>query len=137
MPGPSTPILALTKPSVGGDSGIWGGELNGDLDIIDNLGAVAEFSVSSNYVAVLSSAVETYIGVTTGSSTITVTLLAPSAANAGKVFTVAKEDSGSGHVNIVPASGLINGLANYQRAAQWGYARILSTGSKYVIIGNN
>jgi hypothetical protein len=112
MPGSPTPICSFTVPTDGGDSGIWGAETNTNWPIADKLGALAQFDVSSNYIAVISTAAETYIRVTTGSSTITVTLPAPTSAIKGKVYTVAKVDSGTGQVSVVPASGTINGAAN-------------------------
>lgn len=136
MPGPATPNLGLTVPTNGGDAGLWGLELNADLAIIDNLGAMSVVNVASNYAAVASTFPETLIRVSTGVGNVTVTLPAP-ASVAGKIFTVKKVDSSIGAVIIVPASGTIDGGSDYTRSMQYGYVRLYSNGTSYDVIGNN
>jgi hypothetical protein len=133
MPGTPTPILGLAVPTIGGDSNLWGQELNGDLAILDNLGAVPIVPFLANIVASAGVFPEkTYEG-TTGSATITCTLPAASVC-AGKIFLVIKVDAGTGSITIV---GTINGIANYSLGNQWQYARIQSNGTAFRVIGNN
>jgi hypothetical protein len=136
MPGPSTPILGLTVPLVGGDNNAWGGELNGDLAILDSLGAMAIVATSVSYAAVVGIFPETLVRVTTGAGTITVTLPAP-AGCVGRVWTVKKVDSGAGSVSIAVSGGaLIDGSASYVRTMQYGYVRVISNGASYDVIAN-
>jgi hypothetical protein len=136
MPGPPTPILGLTVPTVGGDGGLWGTELNTDLAILDNLGAVSVVSTSANLSAAIPIFPEAVIKATGGVGGITITLPNPSLCS-GKVFTVKKVDAGVGVVTIVPAVGLIDGAASYIRGSQYQYGRFLSDGTNYNVIGNN
>lgn len=138
MPGTPTPILSLVVPLVGGDVGVWGGELNGDLAIIDSLGALGLINTSINYAAVVGVCPETLIRVTTGASTIVITLPAPSASNSGRVWTIKKVDSGAGSISIVAGgAATIDGQASYVRTMQYGYVRLLSNGVTYDVIANN
>jgi len=134
MPGTPTPILGLTVPTVGGDSNTWGNELNGDLAILDNLGAAPNTSFTVNTNAAATVFPESVWRGTTGSSTITLTLPAPSAANLGKIFTVKKVDAGTGTLVV---AGTIDGATNYSLYNQYQYVRVQSNGSSYDIIGNN
>lgn len=134
MPGTPTPILGLAVPTVGGDSGSWGTELNADLAILDNLGAVVLYSESANFTVPAGTAVETLVRVTTGASTITITLPAPSSCQ-GKVFLVKKIDSGIGSVSVVPAVGTIDGNASWSVPNQFGFVRAISNGVNYDVIG--
>jgi len=132
MPGVPTPILGLAVPTIGGDVNSWGGELNADLAIPDNLGALAIFNINSNYSAIVSTAPETVIRVTTGAGTIVVTLPNPAICN-GKLFTIKKVDSGVGQVSVV---GAIDGQASYIIGDQFSYVRLMSNGASYDVIGN-
>lgn len=133
MPSTPTPILQLTVPTVGGDANSWGSEINGDLVIIDNLGATAIFPVSSNYNAVISPAPRTLIRVTTAALVVTVTLPTPST-NAGKSYIIKKVDSGSGSVHIV---GTIDGVANFDITTQNSFVEVMSNGVTYDIVGSS
>src|SRR5690348_11389868 len=137
MPGTPTPILALTVPTVNGDSGIWGSELNGDLAILDGLGALSVVNVSSNYNAVPGVAPENVIRVTTGTLTLTITL-PPPALYVGRVFVVKKVDAGLGMVSVVASGGAaIDGQGSYIRDTQYSYVRLLATAGGYDVIGGN
>lgn len=131
----STPILGLTLPTVGASVGVWGTEVNTDLQIIDNLGAASSVSVSSSQVVVAATFPELIVLGTGGSAGITVTLPAPSSANKGKIFTIKKVDSGAGAVTVVPASGLIDGQASWILAGQYSHVRVYSDGANYDVIG--
>ena len=133
MPGTPTPNLGLTVPTVGGDSDAWGTELNGDLAIIDNLGAATVISQSASFNAVASVFPEVIYRVTTGAATITCTLPSPSACT-GRIFTIKKIDAGVGQVSIV---GSIDGQSSWVRATQWSYVRLASNGASFDVIGNN
>lgn len=133
MPGTPTPNLGLTVPTVGGDNNTWGGELNGDLAIIDGLGAAGVVKVSANYAAVVGIFPETIVMMTTGGSNKTVTLLAPSAC-AGRIWNIKKADSGAGSVSIVPTSGLIDGASSWSLVGQYSNVRVLSDGVNYAVL---
>ncbi len=139
MPGTPTPILGLIVPTPNGDDGIWATELNGDLEVLDGLGAVGIINISSDNGAILGVFPETVVRVTTGSGVVTFTLLAPSVANAGRIWTVKKIDSGVGSVSIVVAGGaLIDGQPGWSLGNQGLYARFLSNGAGgYDVIGGN
>ena|ERR1700678_3531907 len=134
MPGTPTPILGLAVPTVGGDYNAWGGELNGDLAIIDNLGAASVVSVSAGYAASPNTFPETIIRVTTGASAIPISLPIP-ASCPGKIFTVKKVDAGVGSIVITPASGAIDGSPTWTIDDQYSFVRLLSTGTTYDVIG--
>jgi hypothetical protein len=136
MPGPPTPNLGLTPPTIGSDIGSWGAELNGNIEIIDELGAAGVINTSTNINAAPGIFPETFIRVTTGVATVIVALPSP-ASCFGRIFTVLKVDSGSGQVSIVPTIGTISGNSSYLRTMQGGYVRLLSNGSSYDVIGNN
>ena len=134
MPGVPTPNLGLTIPTVGGDANTWGGELNGDLAILDTLAVCIVNNVNTNYLAPINNAVETIIRVITGGSVITVTL----PTSTGKIYTIIKTDAGVGSISIVPAAGTIGGQASWTRATQNSYVRVSGNGaSGYDVIGNN
>jgi hypothetical protein len=136
MPGLPTPILGLVVPTVGGDIGTWGGELNGDLAIIDNLGVVQRINISASTPAVVGVSPETVIRVTTGAIVVTFTLL-PAAQCSGRIWTIKKVDSGVGQVSIVTAdSSLIDAFASWTIVNQFAYVRVMSNGVSYDVIGN-
>jgi hypothetical protein len=136
MPNPSTPNLGLTVPTPGGDLGTWGVEVNANWAVLDQLALMPFVPVNANYSAILTPFPEQVLRVTTGSSTIVVTLLPP-ASCPGKVWTILKIDAGSGQISIVPAAGTIGGLGSYVRTNQGGYVRVISNGVSYDVIGNN
>ena len=136
MPGTPTPNLGLTVPTVGGDVGAWGAELNGNLAIIDGLGKVQVINISSSTPAVLGISPETIVRATTGGLTITYTLL-PAAQCSGRIWTIKKVDSGLGSVSIVTADGsLIDGNASWTIANQFSYVRVMSNGVGYDVLAN-
>ena len=135
MPNTPTPILGLTVPTVGGDNGSWGTELNLDLATLDFLGAISIVNTAINYAAVVGVCPETLVRVTTGAGTITVTLPAPSASNAGRIWTVKKVDSGAGSISIVASGGaLIDGQVSFTRTMQYGFVRLGSNGVTYDVL---
>jgi len=77
------------------------------------------------------------VEVTTGSSTITLTL--PTAVGIkGKPYTLKKVDSGTGSVLIDGAgTETIEGLLNYSLVNQWQYVEIYSDNANWKIKGNN
>lgn len=133
MSGSPTPILGLIVPTIGGDTNVWGTELNTDLALIDNIGAVGLFARSANFAPQPQGYLETLWRVTTGTSTIVVTL--PAAATyPGRIITIKKVDAAVGQVSIV---GSIDGQAAWDIATQYSYCRLVSNGVTYDVIGNN
>jgi hypothetical protein len=135
MPGPPTPILGLTVPTVGGDNGIWGTELNADLAILDNLGALSTVAVAVNYIAPVPVFPEAVILATGGAGGISVTLPAPASCK-GRAFLIKKVDAAVGVITVTPFAGLIDGQLNYLLPNQYQYVRVLSDGANYNVIGN-
>lgn len=134
MPGTPTPILGLVVPTVGGDTGAWGTEINGDLAILDSLGAANVYNVSSNFTAVTGVFPEVIIRCTTGPTNISVTLPTPGSCS-GKIFFIKKIDSGLGNVVITPVSGTIDGNANWVLVNQYSFVRIGSNGVTFDVLG--
>jgi hypothetical protein len=134
MPGTPTPILGLAVPTVGGDNNTWGGELNGDLAILDNLGAATVVATSISFTAAASVFPEVIYRVTTGAGLVTATLPAPSSIPVGKIFTFKKVDAGTGQVLV---SGPIDGSTSWTIGTQFSYVRVANNGSTYDVIGNN
>jgi hypothetical protein len=135
MPGTPTPILNLTVPTIGGDSNSWGQEINNNLSILDNLGAVTAVNINFNQSIAPTIFPEMLARVSTGSLTITVTVPAPSTV-LGKIFTVKKVDAGLGQINVVTADGsLIDGVAAWQISNQYSFVRMASMGAGYDVIG--
>jgi len=132
MPGTPTPNLGLTVPTVGGDVGAWGAELNGNLAIIDELGAAGVINISSSTTAILGVFPETFIRATTGALTLNFTLLPP-AQCVGRIWNIKKVDAGIGAVNII---GAIDGFANWIIANQFSYVRVMSNGVSYDVWAN-
>jgi hypothetical protein len=130
VPGSPTPNLGLTVPTVGGDFGAWGTELNTDLAILDNLGLVPSSAVSANSTLVLTLPI-TIVYVTTGGGGVTQTL--PSAAaNTGRIAILKKVDAGAGPLNVTSVSGAveITSILN-QGQAVWYH----SDGTKWNAVG--
>lgn len=134
MPGTPTPILGLVVPTVGGDTGAWGTEINGDLAILDSLGVANVYNVSSNFTAVTGVFPENIILCTAGAVNIGVSL--PAAASCkGRIFLIKKIDSGIGNVQITPAGGTIDGNANWILTNQYSFVRMVSDGVNFDVIG--
>ena len=130
MPSTPTPILGLIIPTVGGDSNIWGNELNTNLQTIDQVGATAIFSVSSNYTATISKSPLTLIKVTTSGLTINITMPDP-ATNTGKQYNIKKLDAGAGIVNIIATIDL---QTSWQLTNQFQCLGITSNGVTYDVV---
>lgn len=117
MPNAPTPNLGLAVPTVGGDVGAWGGELNGNLSLIDSLlGAVKVVVANSSQTIVLGQPF-TFIEATAGAAGIALTLSVP-APVIGWVVIVKMMDTGIGGVTLAGLSGNIEGAPNYQLVNQ-------------------
>jgi hypothetical protein len=137
MPGTPTPNLGLTVPTVGGDVGTWGAELNGNLAILDGLAAAQVNNISTNSVAAVGVCPLTIVRVTTGNLAIVYTLLPP-AQCPGRIWTIKKVDAGTGNVTVVASGGaLIDGSVSWLRANQYAYVMLMSNGIGYDVIANN
>jgi hypothetical protein len=134
MPSTPTPILSLTVPTVGGDSNTWGTEVNGNWQIIDNLGAAPTTVVNSTpYAATFNQFPESVFRVTTGASNLVFNLPSPTLCY-GKIFTVKKLDLSAGIVQIM---GSIDGFTEWDLTNQYQYVRLYSNGVSFDVIGNN
>jgi hypothetical protein len=131
-----TAILGLTVPTVNGDEDTWGDELNGDLVILDALGAGAVVNASSNFLISAGIFPEKFYLITTGGLTVTGTLPDPGTIPPGKLFTVKILDIG-GSINLVCANVavLIDGQTNYFLNNQYAFVRLLSDGANYDVVG--
>ena len=130
MPGTPTPNLNLTVPTVAGDPNTWGNEINNDLAIIDQLGVAGQSTQIANFTATPGIQPETFFRVTTGSGTITATLLPI----LNKIVTILKVDAGVGSVVII---GSIMGQASYMLSNEFQYVRLQYNGTTYDVVGNN
>lgn len=133
MPGPSTPILGLIQPTVGGDNSLWGTELNANNVTLDNLGAAAVVNVSAAYAATRPTFPEMILRVTTAGLNIPITLPAASLV-AGKIYTIIKIDSGTGNVQVL---GAINDQTEWDLDNQYAYVRLYSNGASFDVIGGS
>jgi hypothetical protein len=133
MPDPTTPVLGLDLPIVGGDANTWGDSLNENFTIIDALGAAPTVNVNGNFPAAASPFPITILRVTTGASNIQINLPAP-ASIPGKIFVIKKVDSGSGQVTII---GAIDGQSSWIRQNQFSFVWLLSNGGSYDVIANS
>jgi len=136
MPSGHTTFIGLTIPTVGGDSNIWGTELNTNLNIIDLLGVGNVSNVSSNFSITYNAAAEQFYRVTTGGLTVTGTLPDPALIPLGKLFTIKVLDVG-GSVNIqcVNTAVLIDGNITWFLANQYNFVRLQAVGSAYDVVG--
>lgn len=113
MPNAPTPTIGLTPPTVGSDINQWGAELNTDFALIDQLLGAADVRViNSNTILSLVRPL-TILLVTSGALGVTITLPAP-LAGFSRIVLVKKIDTALGTITLVPASGQIEGGANYQ-----------------------
>ena len=131
MSDPTTPILGLDLPIVGGDANVWGESLNDNFETLDNLGATPVVSVNAAYVAVVGDFPETIYRCATGGSPLAFTLPSPSSCT-GKIFTIKKVDSGGGYVNVI---GPIDGQSSYFVVNLFAVVRIVSNGGSFDVIG--
>jgi hypothetical protein len=112
MPNNPTPTIGLTPPTVGSDINQWGAELNADLALIDKLLGSADVQViNSNTILSLVRPL-TILIITTGALGVTITLPSPLAGQS-RIVLAKKIDLGIGSATFVPASGQIEGGANY------------------------
>lgn len=139
MPTPTT-NMGLLKPDPGDDTGLWGGYLNGDLDLLDLL---ARFPVethvqfgANNLQYDQVSPIVVALGIAGGTD---LPLFLPSAtAQSGKVFLVIKSDSGLGTVTISTVGGqTINNSFSYVLTAQFKNVALLSDGANWLIVFSN
>ena len=137
MPGPPTPNLGLTVPTVNGDFGIWGNELNTDLAIIDALGAIPSSASAAGRTLVYSVAPINRAYETAGAGGIT-DVLPTAIGHRGQGFFIKKVDSAAGAVLITTTlSQTIDGAATYSLVNQWQYVWVESDGANWQIVGNN
>jgi hypothetical protein len=136
MPGPPTPNLGLTVPTIGGDFNNWGAELNADLAILDGLGAATSYSPSVNFTVPFVAFPEVFVYATGGAGGITVSLPAP-ATWKGKIVVIKKMDPALGAVIVTPAAGLVDGSPSYFLVNQNQYVRLHSDGVNANVVGNN
>jgi hypothetical protein len=135
MPGTPTPILGLIVPTVGGDNNLWGGYLNTNLSILDLLGAMGVFPVSSAFTVVSGSQFERFYRVTTGGLNVPGTLPDPGTIPPGKVFTIMMADTGGTiTLSCVNPTVTIQGQPTFQITNQYGVARLLANGVSYDVI---
>jgi hypothetical protein len=105
-----------------------GGVMTGELTTAGHI--VNSRSVSSNYTTFTA---DEFIGVTTGSGGVTVTLKSDDISNAGKLWTIQKEDAATGKVTIgTEGSETINGAAFAVLSSQYERATIVSDGTNVV-----
>jgi len=135
MPGTPTPILGLTVPTVGGDNNTWGTELNGNLSILDLLGAAGVFPVSSAFTVVSGSQFERFYRVITGGLNVPGVLPDPGTIPPGKIFTIMMADTGGTiTLSCINPAVTIQGLTTFQITNQYGVARLLANGVNYDVI---
>jgi hypothetical protein len=133
MPGPATPNLGLTVPTVGGDANIWGTELNNDLAIIDGLGIYTTISVVATSTISFTTYPELFAFITTGAAAITVNI--PSAPlSRGRSLILKKLDSGVGSATITPAAGTIDGFSTWILSNQYQFVRMVSDGANWNVV---
>jgi hypothetical protein len=136
MPNAPTPILNLTVPTPGGDSGAWGPEVNVNWAILDSLGAAPIINIAGPFNAVPSVFPRQVIRVTTGAVNVSIVLPDP-ASCPGKSFTVKKVDAGIGQVVVTPVAGNIEGQPQWNIGNQFQYVEFFSNGATFDIIANN
>jgi hypothetical protein len=134
VPSGSTPNIGLTIPTVGGDSNIWGVELNGNLTIIDRLGVGNIWNVSSNFSVSYNTSTEQFYRITTGGLTVTGTLPDPALIPLGKLFTFKMLDIGVVNLQCVNPGVFIDGAAIWSLFNQYNFVRLLAVGSTYDVV---
>src|SRR6202167_3353383 len=137
MPQTPTPTLGLAIPSIGGDVNAWGGELNGDLAIIDNLGDFPVLTVAASGILAFSNVPETIILAYGGASGITINLPIGIPAGINRAFTIKKMDATNGTVVSDALVSLIDGSSAYELFNQFQFVKIIWDGNLWDVIGNN
>jgi hypothetical protein len=137
MPNTPTPTLGLAIPSIGGDVNAWGGELNGDLAIIDNLGDFPVLTVAASGILAFSNVPETIILAYGGALGITINLPIGIPAGINRAFTIKKMDATNGIVSVNALVSTIDGLSSYDLFNQFQYLRVVWDGVQWDVIGNN
>jgi hypothetical protein len=138
LPGAPTPNLGLTVPTVGGDTGIWGPEVNANWAILDGLGAYPPVVLAATGTIPLASPLPpiTFVQASGGAAGIVLSIPAPSSF-AGRLIGIKKVDATNGAVVLNPLSGMIDGAANYTLFNYGQYVLLYSDGSNLYIFGNN
>jgi hypothetical protein len=138
MPDAPTPNLGLTVPTVGGDSGSWGPEVNANWVILDSVLAFAPIVISASGPIVLPTPIPPMTFVKANGGAAGITLTTPPPANfAGRLLGIKKMDATAGVVLIVPPAGNIDGFPNYSLANQFQFILLYSDGINLDIFGNN
>jgi hypothetical protein len=137
MPNTPTPTLGLAVPSVGSDVNQWGGELNSDLAIIDNLGDFPLLIVAASGTLAFSNVPETIIEAFGGAGGITLNLPIGIPAGINRSFVIKKMDATNGIVAVNALVSTIDGSSSYDLFNQYQYLRVLWDGSQWIVIGNN
>lgn len=127
--------MGLQKPTVGDSEDVWGGLINNDLDVIDQLAvsppvAVAASGTSAPVVALITSELCTggLIGITR--------TLPDAVAYNGRIFVYTKIDAGVGAITISSVQ-LINGAGSYTLVNQYQFVWVQAGGGTWSIIGSN
>ena len=138
MPGTPTPNLQLIVPTVGGDSGVWGNELNTDLGIIDTLAIFPVTTLSASSLLNYSSQAFTFVNGVGGSGGITFTLPSTTG-HAGKSFVIKKVDSAVGTVVILPFNNgqPIDGNLSWILSNQYQFILMYTDGTQWFVGSSN
>lgn len=137
MPNTPTPILGLVVPSVGGDVNVWGGELNTNFPILDNLGDFPVLVVAASVTLAFSNVPETIVECYGGASGIGLNLPIGIPAGINRSFVLKKMDATAGAVLINALVSTIDGASSWGLFNQYQYVRILWDGAQWIVIGNN
>lgn len=136
----NTQNMNLQKPIPGSDFGVWGNELNQNLDLLDRLAVlpIQTFIQFGPSTLILDAVCPIVLCLATaGASDLNLTLPTASS-NSGKVFHLTKVDSGVGSVILNTVGGqLINDSTTYTLFNQFQYVAVASDGTNWLVIFNN
>jgi hypothetical protein len=133
MPTPTT-NMGLEKPTIGGDSNVWGQYLNSDLDTLDTLAVIPVVPISTTG-SLSYDTVRAFVLVEATGGTGGISVNLPTAiGNSGKVFVISKVDSAVGSVTIAATVGqLIDGQTTFVLTAQWQAVIVQSDGANWMV----
>lgn len=130
MPNPATPNLGLVPPTIGGDVGAWGAELNADLSSIDDQLGGVRIVIANSSQNVIPTAPETFVEATGGAAGITITL-GSAVTYPRRKITVKMMDTGVGGVTITSIAGNLEGAPSYSLVNQYQVASFVSDGANW------